>query len=118
MEKQELIIKLVEELKNEGFDDELLTYYTHSIIGDEYEYDPNEISAYIYHLRSMLNKTSGQNITVPELVKLTKENRTSAVDWMMIYILQSGKSAQEILNSVNSYAVNNKNNNINQPKVA
>jgi hypothetical protein len=106
-------------LEKEGFDKETLDYYYTEIldgVDNGVSKDPQEIVANIYGIRQLLNKTSGENITVDDIKKISKEYKNSVVYWFMNYIIQSGKSAQEILNSVNSYAVNNTN--PNQPKVA
>ena len=106
-------------LEKEGFDKETLDYYYTKILDSAdngTSKDPQEIVANIYGIRQLLNKTSGENITVDDIKKISKEYKNIIVYWFMNYIIQSGKSAQEILNSVNSYAATNTN--PNQPKVA
>jgi len=106
-------------LEKEGFDKEILDYYYNAILDktdNAYSRNPQEIVANIYAIRQLLNKTSGENITVDDIKQISKEYKNVTVFWIMCYIIQSGKSVQEILNSVNSYAVNDTN--PNQPKVA
>ena len=110
-----------EALKKEGFDEKALEFYKSQLIdvyenGDpEYIQLTTELRSFIYGVRNELGKTSGQNITLDEIKKLANGKNRGNIYWLMVYVLNSGKSMTEVLNNVNSYAVTNTNN---QPKVA
>jgi len=105
----------------EGFDSKLLDFYKQELIeiyknGDpQYINEPSEIKSVISGIRNELNKTSGQNITLDDIKKSVTQDTNTNFYLMMLYALNSGKSMTELLNSVNSYAVTNTNN---QPKTA
>ena len=110
-----------EALKKEGFDEKALEFYKKELIdvyenGDpEYIQLTTELRSFIYGVRNELGKTSGQNITLDEIKKLANGKNRGNIYWLMVYVLNSGKSMTEVLNNVNSYAVTNTNN---QPKTA
>ena len=115
-----IVNKSYDLLLKEGFDSKLLDFYKQELIeiyknGDrQYINEPSEIKSVIYGIRNELNKTSGQNITLDDIKKSVTQDTNSNFYLMMLYALKSGKSMTELLNSVNSYAINDTD--FNQPK--
>lgn len=74
----------------------------------KYIEEPQEILSRLYEVRSALNLKPGENISVPQLVKLINENKQD-VFWLTISIIHSGKTIKEVLDNFNSYVRNNPN---------
>jgi len=58
-------------------------------------------------MRNYLQKESGENITLKDIINVGKNIDLS---WLIMATIRSGKTIQQILNSLNSYAINNMNN--------
>jgi len=76
-------------------------------LGIEYVENPNEDLSRLEALRNYLHKESGENITLKDIINVGKNIDLS---WLIMATIRSGKTIQQILNSLNSYAINNMNN--------
>lgn len=74
----------------------------------KYIEEPTEILSRLYEVRGVLNLKPGQNISVPQFVKLINENNKE-IFWLTMSIIHSGKTIKEVLDSFNTYVRSNPN---------
>jgi hypothetical protein len=78
-----------------------------SKLGIKYVENPNEDLSRLEGLRNFLHKESGENITLKDIIYAGENND---LGWLIVATIRSGKTIQQILNSLNTYAINDINN--------
>jgi len=83
----------------------------------KYAYDlraqeDTEILSRLYGIRNIIGVKPGQDITVEDFVKIVNTGDVNAF-WIMMSIMNSGQTIQNVLNRFNAYAKNNPPNNQN-----
>jgi len=78
----------------------------------EYIYEDTEILSRLYGIRNIIGVKPGQDITVEDFVKIVNTGDVNAF-WIMMSIMNSGQTIQNVLNRFNAYAKNNPPNNQN-----
>jgi hypothetical protein len=74
----------------------------------EYIYDETEILSRLYGIRKTIGVKPGQDVTVKDFVKIVNDGDVNAF-WIMMSIMNSGQTIQDVLNRFNTYADTNTN---------
>lgn len=106
--------KYASDLKGQGVKRpiELINRYFELLGSNQKDYmdEDTEVLSRLYGIRSIIGIKPGQDITVRDFVKLVNDGDVNAI-WIMLSIIKSGQTIQNVLNRFNLYAKTNTSNN-------